>query len=326
MEVYFVALPCPNNLQVAVKILKKKNFTISDVKKMKEFNFITKIPPNPALVSTFEMVLDKTKNKFHIVMEKMDMSLIQLMDSRAKRPFSIENIKLILYQIVLGLNHIHSNGFFHRDIKPENILVTKVPVPPRVLFQGPDNNQLDAPYSSELNRRTIFKSKSGVVAFTGSDMLNGHAIMTKDFSSYIVKLTDFGLARETDSKEIYTSYVSTRWYRAPEILLRSGNYGPPVDIWALGAMAVEMSTFKALFPGKDEAEQVLLLLQGLGTPSSKSIGGRWPAFKSLTKVFNFQTTRVSCLKCVIKYINKETVLHSHRSKSLPIPFRIRVYC
>lgn len=261
---------------------------------MKEFQFITEIPPHPALVSTFEMVLDVSKHKFHIVMEKMDMSLIQLMDTRAKRPFSIENIKLILYQILVGLNHIHANGFFHRDIKPENILVIKVPVPPRVLFQSSENNNqelIDSSYSSELTRRSAFLGKS--VSMPAAGTVNGLAIMTKDFSSYIVKLTDFGLARKTDSKDPYTSYVSTRWYRAPEILLRSSTYGSPVDIWALGAMAVELSTFKALFPGKNEADQVVLLLHGLGIPSSKSLGGKWPAFKMLTKKLNFQTSQVS---------------------------------
>ena len=32
----------------------------------------------------------------------------------------------------------------------------------------------------------------------------------------------------------YSSYVATRWYRAPELLLGEGRYGPAVDIWALG--------------------------------------------------------------------------------------------
>lgn len=32
----------------------------------------------------------------------------------------------------------------------------------------------------------------------------------------------------------YSSYVATRWYRAPELLLGEGRYGSAVDIWALG--------------------------------------------------------------------------------------------
>ena len=49
-----------------------------------------------------------------------------------------------------------------------------------------------------------------------------------------VKIADFGLAREIRSRPPYTDYVSTRWYRAPEVLLRSTTYSAPIDIWAVG--------------------------------------------------------------------------------------------
>lgn len=65
----------------------------------------------------------------------MDMSLINLIESRNKVPFPIENLKLILYQILAGLGHIHKSGFFHRDIKPENILISKVKAPLSQLFK-----------------------------------------------------------------------------------------------------------------------------------------------------------------------------------------------
>lgn len=34
-----------------------------------------------------------------------------------------------------------------------------------------------------------------------------------------VKLADFGLAKEVNSRPPFTDYVSTRWYRAPEVIL-----------------------------------------------------------------------------------------------------------
>ena len=40
----------------------------------------------------------------------------------------------------------------------------------------------------------------------------------------IVKIADFGLARETKSRPPYTEYVATRWYRAPEIMLSFQSY------------------------------------------------------------------------------------------------------
>lgn len=52
-----------------------------------------------------------------------------------------------------------------------------------------------------------------------------------------LKLCDFGFARllpaHGDDVSI-TDYVSTRWYRAPELLLGSSHYGKEVDIWAIG--------------------------------------------------------------------------------------------
>jgi MAK-like kinase len=59
-----------------------------------------------------------------------------------------------------------------------------------------------------------------------------------------IKIADFGLAREIRSRPPYTDYVSTRWYRAPEVLLRSTAYSAPIDMWAMGCIMAEMYTFK----------------------------------------------------------------------------------
>jgi serine/threonine protein kinase len=70
----------------------------------------------------------------------------------------------------------------------------------------------------------------------------------------IVKIADFGLAREIRSRPPFTDYVSTRWYRAPEILLRSTNYNSPVDIFACGAIMAELYMLRPLFPGNNETD------------------------------------------------------------------------
>ena len=51
-----------------------------------------------------------------------------------------------------------------------------------------------------------------------------------------LKLCDFGFARQmpADRNVDITDYVSTRWYRAPELLLGSTHYGKEVDLWAIG--------------------------------------------------------------------------------------------
>jgi serine/threonine protein kinase len=51
-----------------------------------------------------------------------------------------------------------------------------------------------------------------------------------------IKIADFGLARDIRAKPPFTEYVSTRWYRAPEVILRSRSYNSPMDIFAIGAI------------------------------------------------------------------------------------------
>jgi serine/threonine protein kinase len=82
-----------------------------------------------------------------------------------------------------------------------------------------------------------------------------------------VKIADFGLAREIRSKPPFTDYVSTRWYRAPEILLRSTNYNSPVDIFACGAMMAEYYMLRPLFPGNNETDQIYKTCAVLGSPT-----------------------------------------------------------
>lgn len=68
----------------------------------------------------------------------------------------------------------------------------------------------------------------------------------------MVKIADFGLAREIRSRPPFTDYVSTRWYRAPEVLLRSQYYSAPIDMFAMGAIMAELFTLRPLFPGSSE--------------------------------------------------------------------------
>ena len=82
-----------------------------------------------------------------------------------------------------------------------------------------------------------------------------------------VKIADFGLARETRSRPPYTDYVSTRWYRAPEVLLRSTNYNSPIDIWAMGCIMAELYTLRPLFPGSSEIDEIFKICAVLGTPT-----------------------------------------------------------
>jgi protein kinase len=85
-------------------------------------------------------------------------------------------------------------------------------------------------------------------------------------SEDIVKIADFGLARDIRSRPPFTDYVSTRWYRAPEVLLRDTKYNSPIDLFALGAIMAELYTSRPLFPGTSEPDQLYKLASVMGSP------------------------------------------------------------
>ena len=67
-------------------------------------------------------------------------------------------------------------------------------------------------------------------------------IQNENVSIFIkIKLCDFGLARELRSRPPFTEYVSTRWYRSPEIIIKGTNYNSPADIFALGYNKIKVA-------------------------------------------------------------------------------------
>ncbi|KAF4076713.1 hypothetical protein AMELA_G00218190 [Ameiurus melas] len=81
----------------------------------------------------------------------------------------------------------------------------------------------------------------------------------------IIKLCDFGFARIlTGPGDDYTDYVATRWYRAPELLVGDTQYGPPVDVWALGCVFAELLLGSPLWPGCSDVDQLDLIRKTLG--------------------------------------------------------------
>jgi protein kinase len=85
-----------------------------------------------------------------------------------------------------------------------------------------------------------------------------------------LKIADFGLAREIRSRPPFTEYCGTRWYRAPEVILRSDFYNSPVDIWAAGAIMAELFAGKPLFQGTSENDQIYKIFAVLGTPTQRT--------------------------------------------------------
>ncbi|NWI73976.1 ICK kinase, partial [Dryoscopus gambensis] len=121
----------------------------------------------------------------------------------------------------------------------------------------------------------------------------------------LVKIADFGLAREIRSRPPYTDYVSTRWYRAPEVLLRSTCYSSPIDIWAVGCIMAEVYTLRPLFPGASEIDTIFKICQVLGTPKKND----WPEGYQLSASMNFRWPQCvpNNLKTLIPNASSEAV-------------------
>jgi serine/threonine protein kinase len=84
-----------------------------------------------------------------------------------------------------------------------------------------------------------------------------------------LRIGDFGMARlreDTNTREMMTEYVCTRWYRSPELLCCWSSYDYKVDIWACGCILVEMFTKDYLFPGKNTLDQIKRISDIVGTP------------------------------------------------------------
>jgi len=84
------------------------------------------------------------------------------------------------------------------------------------------------------------------------------------------KIADFGMARTSDpvtGREKYmTGYVTTRWYRAPEVILSWRIYSKALDLWSVGCILAELLGRTPIFPGRDYNHQLRLVFTILGTP------------------------------------------------------------
>ncbi|WCJ43316.1 Cyclin-dependent kinase C-2 C [Euphorbia peplus] len=85
----------------------------------------------------------------------------------------------------------------------------------------------------------------------------------------MLKIADFGLANYYNPKRPLTSRVVTLWYRAPELLLGSTNYGFGIDLWSAGCLLAEMLAARPIMPGRTEVEQLHRIFKLCGTPSEE---------------------------------------------------------
>lgn len=86
-----------------------------------------------------------------------------------------------------------------------------------------------------------------------------------------LRLCDFGCARQIKADVALTDYVATRWYRPPELLLSTADYGKAVDMWGLGCIMGELTDGQPLFAGKSDIDQLCVIQRILGPLTSQQM-------------------------------------------------------
>ena len=109
--------------------------------------------------------------------------------------------------------------------------------------------------------------------FLHRDIKPANILVSSNYST--VKLADFGLARRR--AHTMSPTVTTRFYRAPEVLFGSQTYTEKIDIWSLGLVFVEMFSMVPMFPGDTDIDQLCKIFDLTGTPNAIN----WPAAEHL---------------------------------------------
>ncbi|KAJ0030941.1 hypothetical protein Pint_12774 [Pistacia integerrima] len=126
------------------------------------------------------------------------------------------------------LTYMHDLRLIHTDLKPENILLV----------------------SSEYIKLPGYKRSS-------SDEMSFRCLP----KSSTIKLIDFG-STAFDNQN-HSSIVSTRHYRAPEVILGLG-WSYPCDMWSVGCILIELCTGGALFQTHENLEHLAMMERVLG--------------------------------------------------------------
>lgn len=161
-----------------------------------------------------------------IVTDLLSMSVYDFLRSNHFLAFPASHVQSFARQMLLSVCFLHDLGLVHTDLKPENILLK------------------DASY--KLGEHV--------------DMDN-RQIQRRYLKDTQISLIDFGSAIFND--EYHHGVVSTRHYRAPEILLGTG-WSFPCDIWSIACILVELCIGDALFHTHDNLEHLALMERILG--------------------------------------------------------------
>ncbi|TYH80387.1 hypothetical protein ES332_D03G128700v1 [Gossypium tomentosum] len=170
------------------------------------------------------------RNHICIVFEKLGPSLYDFLRKNNYRSFPIDLVREIGRQLLECVAFMHDLNLIHTDLKPENILL----VSPEYVKVPDYKGTLRSPKDSYFRR--LPKSSA-------------------------IKVIDFGSTTYERPDQNYI--VSTRHYRAPEVILGLG-WSYACDIWSVGCILVELCTGEALFQTHENLEHLAMMERVLG--------------------------------------------------------------
>ncbi|XP_013783058.1 glycogen synthase kinase-3 beta-like isoform X1 [Limulus polyphemus] len=87
----------------------------------------------------------------------------------------------------------------------------------------------------------------------------------------VLKLCDFGSAKNLIRGEPNVSYICSRYYRAPELIFGATDYTTMIDVWSAGCVLAELLLGQPIFPGDSGVDQLVEIIKVLGTPTKEQI-------------------------------------------------------
>eukprot|EP00760_Papus_ankaliazontas_P005122 PhM_4_TR12403/c0_g1_i1/m.89886/K03083/GSK3B; glycogen synthase kinase 3 beta len=165
--------------------------------------------------------------------------------NRERMPLML--ITVLAFQLLRGVAALHTKKVAHRDLKPQNILID---VLAGVLKIGDFGSAKQ--FSDEYLE---------VANYNGSVRLRRQKFQQHEEALGSV------------------SYVCSRWYRAPELLLGSRFYTTSVDMWSVGCIIGEMMVGAPLFMGESPTQQFVEIMKYLGTPSRDDVDHMTPFYE-----------------------------------------------
>ena len=212
---------------------------------------------SPHVAHLLEVVVEPNET-FLVMRLAMGGSLLDALAAREGRPLPPDLVRCTVFGVLHALHALHEAGFMHRDVKPENVVFASRDLTHAVLC--------DLGSAAPISR-------------------------ARSRDAY----DDASTANELPSDgEFPHTYVTTRFYRAPEMVLRTGIHSPydeRVDSWAAGCVAFECGAGRPLFPAKDEPDLLLRMCATLGSPPpSLATRDRVPGGLSLPKAWPARST------------------------------------